>query len=329
MKSTTQSLILVALSGLATFSLLAADPLPGWNDGPNKSTIIEFVGKVTKPESPDFVPEADRIAVFDNDGTLWCEQPLYTQLRFALDRVKEMAPDHPEWKTTEPFKSLLTTSREKEVPVTEAQLMEIVMATHAGMTTVEFEGIVSDWVARARHPRFDRLYTRLVYQPMLDLIGYLETNGFHVFIVSGGGVEFMRPWTERVYGIPPEQVVGSTIEVKYEVRDGQPVLLREPKIDFIDDKAGKPVAIHKFIGRKPLLAFGNSDGDFEMLEWTTTDKTAARLGLILHHDDSEREYAYDRTSQVGHLDKALDEAPVRGWKVVSMKNDFKVVFSEE
>lgn len=240
-----------------------------------------------------------------------------------------MAPDHPEWKTKEPFKSLLTTSREKEVPVTEAQLMEIVMATHAGMTTDEFERIVSDWIARAKHPRFERPYTDLVYQPMLELIGCLEANGFHVFIVSGGGVEFMRPWTERVYGIPPEQVVGSTIEVKYEVRDGKPILLREPKIDFIDDKAGKPVAIHKFIGRRPLLAFGNSDGDFEMLEWTTTGTTKARLGLILRHDDAEREYAYDRTSQVGHLDKALDEAPVRGWKVVSMKDDFKVVFSGE
>ncbi len=324
-----KSLNLVVLVGLVATSLDAANSLPGWNDGPNKSSIIEFVGKVTKAGSPDFVPEQDRIAVFDNDGTLWCEQPLYTQLRFALDRVKTLAPDHPEWKTKEPFKSLLTTSREKEVPVTEAQLMEILIATHAGMSTDEFSDMVSDWIATAKHPRFDRLYTDLVYQPMLELIGYLEANGFHVFIVSGGGVEFMRPWTERVYGIPPEQVIGSVIEVKYEVRDGKPILLREPKIDFIDDKEGKPIGIHKFIGRKPILAFGNSDGDFQMLEWTTTDQAGARLGLILHHDDAKREYAYDRDSQIGRLGKALDEAPSRGWKVVSMKDDFKVVFPKE
>jgi len=329
MKSSMKSLNLVVLVGLVATSLDAANSLPGWNDGPNKSSIIEFVGKVTKAGSPDFVPEQDRIAVFDNDGTLWCEQPLYTQLRFALDRVKTLAPDHPEWKTKEPFKSLLTTSREKEVPVTEAQLMEILIATHAGMSTDEFSDMVSDWIATAKHPRFDRLYTDLVYQPMLELIGYLEANGFHVFIVSGGGVEFMRPWTERVYGIPPEQVIGSVIEVKYEVRDGKPILLREPKIDFIDDKEGKPIGIHKFIGRKPILAFGNSDGDFQMLEWTTTDQAGARLGLILHHDDAKREYAYDRDSQIGRLGKALDEAPSRGWKVVSMKDDFKVVFPKE
>jgi phosphoglycolate phosphatase-like HAD superfamily hydrolase len=329
MKSSMKSLSLFVLVGLNATSLRAANSLPGWNDGPNKSTIIEFVEKVTKAGNPDFVPEQDRIAVFDNDGTLWCEKPLYTQLRFALDRVKTLAPDRPEWKTQEPFKSLLTTSREKEVSVTEAQLLEILIATHAGMSTDKFADIVSAWIATAKHPRFDRLYTELVYQPMLELIAYLEANGFHVFIVSGGGVEFMRPWTERVYGIPPEQVIGSGIEVKYEVRDGKPILLREPRIDFIDDKEGKPIGIHKFIGRKPILAFGNSDGDFQMLEWTTTDQASARLGLILHHDDAKREYAYDRDSQIGHLDKALDEAPSRGWKVVSMKDDFKVIFPKE
>ncbi len=329
MKSATKPVILFALFGLTTLSLFAADPLPAWNEGPNKSSIIEFVGRVTKPGGAEFVPEIDRVAVFDNDGTLWCEQPLYTQLRFALDRVKTLAPDHPEWKTREPFKSLLMTSQKNQVAVSEEQLMEIVMATHAGMTTDEFSDIVSLWIAQARHPRFDRLYTDLIYQPMRELIGYLQTSGFHVFIVSGGGIEFMRPWAERVYGIPPEQVIGSSIEVTYQVRDGIPVLRREPRIDFIDDKAGKPVSIHKFIGRKPILAFGNSDGDFQMLEWTTTGAEGARLGMILHHDDDQREYAYDRSSQVGHLDKALDEAPARGWKVVSMKDDFKVMFSKE
>lgn len=242
---------LSALLGLFCASILAADSLPNWNDGPNKTAILEFVEKVTDPDSPGFVPKQDRIAVFDNDGTLWCEQPIYTQVRFALDRVKAMAPDHPEWRKEEPFKSLLTTSHTKQVPVTEEQLIKIVMATHAGMTTEEFADTVKQWIAGARHPRFDRLYTDLIFQPMLELIGHLESNGFHVFIVSGGGVEFMRPWTERVYGIPPGQVVGSVIEVKYEVRDGKPVLVREPKIDFIDDKAGKPVGIHKFIGKRP------------------------------------------------------------------------------
>lgn len=326
MKSIMKSVSVFAVLGLAIVSLHAADPLPNWNDGANKSSIIEFVGKITTPGTPDFVPEEDRIAVFDNDGTLWCEQPIYTQLRFTLDRVKDMAPDHPEWKKEEPFKSLLTTSKDKKVEVTEAQLMDILTATHAGMTTVEFADIVKKWIGEAKHPRFDRLYTELIYQPMLELIGYLEANGFHVFIVSGGGIEFMRPWTERVYGIPPEQVFGSVIEVKYEVRDGEPVLIREPKIDFIQDKAGKPVGIHKFIGRKPILAFGNSDGDFEMLEWTTAGDKGAQLGLIVHHDDAKREFAYDRESQSGRLDRALDEAPARGWKIVSMKKDFKTIF---
>ena len=304
-----------------------ADPLPNWNGGPNKSAIMEFVEQVTDSESPGFVPEQDRIAVFDNDGTLWCEQPLYTQLRFALDRVKELAPERPEWKTEEPFKSLLTTSHTQNVAVTEAQLIEIVMATHAGMTTEEFESLVSKWITEAKHPRFERLYTEMIYQPMLELIRYLEANGFQVFIVSGGGVEFMRPWTERVYGIPPEQVVGSTITVKYEVRDGKPVLIREPEIDFIDDKAGKPVAINKFIGRRPTIAVGNSDGDFQMLEWTTAGE-GPRLGIIIRHDDEEREYAYDRESHIGKLDRGLDEGPKRGWKIVSMKDDFKMIFSK-
>ncbi len=311
----------LAISSLA----IAADPLPSWNEGGAKRSIFDFVQRVTAPGGKDFVPEPERVAAFDNDGTLWAEQPFYFQLVFALDRVKALAPKHPEWKEKEPFKSVLAGDLKSVLAGGEHALVELIMATHAGTTTEEFEQVVKDWIASAKHPRFNRPYTECVYQPMLELLVYLRANGFKTYIVSGGGIEFMRPWVERVYGIPPEQVVGSTIKVKYELRDGRPVLARLPEINFIDDKAGKPVGIHYHIGRRPIAAFGNSDGDFQMLEWTTGG-SGPRLGLIVHHDDAEREWAYDRKSSIGKLDRGLDEAPKRGWVVVSMKRDWKFIF---
>jgi hypothetical protein len=302
-----------------------ADPLPSWNDGPTRQSIVAFVGKVTQEGSADHVPPAERIAVFDNDGTLWSEQPVYVQLAFALDRVQALAPQHPEWQTQEPFASLLKGDVAGALAGGEKAIAQIVMATHAGMTTEEFASTVQDWLATARHPVTGRPYTGMVYQPMLELLAYLRANGFQTFIVSGGGIEFMRPWTERVYGIPPEQVVGSSIRTKYELRDGEPVLVRLPELDFIDDKAGKPVGIQKHIGRRPILAFGNSDGDFEMLEWTTSGE-GPRLGLIVHHDDAGREVAYDRKSHIGRLDRGLDEAGRRGWVLVSMKDDWRTIY---
>jgi phosphoserine phosphatase len=304
----------------------AADPLPSWNDGAAKQTIVNFVTAVTRDGSPDFVPVPQRIATFDNDGTLWCERPMYVQLAFALDRVKAMAPLHPEWKDKQPFKAALEGDMKTLAESGERGLMELVMVTHAGMTSNEFAKIVTDWLATARHPRFNRPYTELVYQPMLELLAYLRANGFKTFIVSGGGVEFMRPWTERVYGIPPEQVVGSSIKTKFEMRDGRPELFRLPEINFIDDKAGKPVGINEFIGRRPIAAFGNSDGDLEMLQWATMSG-GVRLGLIVHHTDAEREYAYDRHTPFGELDKALNAAAMNKWTVVSMKDDWKRIFA--
>jgi len=280
---------------------------------------------VTTPGSADFVPVPERIATFDNDGTLWVEQPFYFQLRFALDRVKALAPQHPEWKTKQPFQKLLSTPKEENVAVTEHELMEIIIASHTGITTEEFSKIVSDWIATAKHPTTGKLYSEMVYQPMLELLAYLRANSFKTFIVSGGGIEFMRPWAESVYGIPPEQVVGSSIKTKFEVRDGTPVLVRLPEVNFIDDKAGKPVGINAHIGRRPIAAFGNSDGDLEMLQWTTAGK-GARLALLVHHTDAGREWAYDRASSIGRLDKALDAAQARGWTVVNMKDDWKSIF---
>jgi phosphoserine phosphatase len=303
----------------------AAESLPSWRDTASRRAITAFVVATTTPTDARYLPPAERIAVFDNDGTLWGEQPMYVQLAFALDRVKALAPAHPEWKEQEPFASLLKGDLKGALAGGEHGILEIVMATHAGMTTEEFEAVVRDWLAVARDPMTGRRYTEMVYQPMVELLAYLRANDFRTFIVSGGGVEFMRPWTERVYGIPPEQVVGSSIRTRYEVRDGQPVITRLPEIDFIDDKAGKPVGINKFIGRRPVLAFGNSDGDFEMLEWTTSG-TGPRLGLILHHDDSVREWAYDRESGIGRLARGLDEAPKRGWRIVSMKDDWKQIY---
>ncbi|HMW78464.1 MAG TPA: HAD family hydrolase [Rhodocyclaceae bacterium] len=311
---------------LAAVVAQAADQLPSWNDGPAKSTIVEFVTRVTKAGSTDFVPEPERIATFDNDGTLWAEQPMYFQLLFALDRVQAMAPQHPEWKTREPFASLLKGDVGKALAGGDKATAEIVMATHAGMTTEEFEKIVRDWIATARHPRTGRLYTEMVYQPMLELLAYLRANGFKTFIVSGGGIEFMRPWTEKAYGVPPEQVVGSSIKTKYEMREGKPVLVRLPAIDFIDDKAGKPVGINSHIGRRPIAAFGNSDGDRQMLEWTQGGG-GKRLMMLVHHDDGAREWAYGAESKIGTFsDSLMAEARKQGWTVISMKDDWKVVF---
>ena len=317
---------------LVTFAMGAgvlaqgADPLPSWNEGPAKRAILDFVAAVTRESSPDFTPPAQRIATFDNDGTLWVEQPMYVQLAFAIDRVKALAPMHPEWKDKELFKSVLEGDLKALAASGEKDVVQLVMETHAGMTTEEFAGIVKDWLATARHPRFDRPYTQLVYQPMIELLAYLRENGFKTFIVSGGGVEFMRPWVEQVYGVPPEQGIGSSIKTKFQITDGKPELFRLPEVDFIDDKAGKPVGINQRIGRRPIAAFGNSDGDLEMLQWTTLSGGGRRFGLIVHHTDAEREYAYDRNSPFGRLDAALDAAAVNGWTVVDMKRDWNRVF---
>jgi hypothetical protein len=305
-----------------------AGPLPSWNDGPTKASVTEFVARVTRPGGPDFVPVDQRIATFDNDGTLWIEQPMYIQLAFILDRVKALAPEHPDWKDKQPFKAVLENDMRAVAASGERGLMELMATTHAGMTTEEFTKIVSDWLAIARDPHFKRPYTELVYQPMLELLAYLRGNGFKTFIVSGGGIEFMRPWVQRVYDVPPEQVVGSSIKTRFEMRDGRPVLFRLPEINFIDDKTGKPIGINEHIGRRPIAAFGNSDGDLEMLQWTTM-AGGPRLGLIVHHTDAEREYAYDRQSHFGKLDKALDAAAVNKWTVVDMKRDWKRVFAFE
>jgi haloacid dehalogenase-like hydrolase len=303
----------------------AGDALPSWNDGPAKAAIVDFVTRVTTEGGPDFVPVADRIATFDNDGTLWSEQPLYFQLIFALDRVKTLAPQHPEWQSEEPFRSVLADDPKGALAGGEAGIAKLVMATHAGMTSDEFNTITTDWLATARHPKLQRPYTELVYQPMLEVLAYLRANGFKTYIVSGGGIEFVRTFSARVYGIPPEQVIGSSGKLKFELRDGKPVLLRLPEIDFIDDKEGKPVGIQKFIGRRPIAAFGNSDGDLQMLQWTTAGD-GPRFGLIVHYTDADREWSYDRKSHIGMLDKALDEAEARGWTVVNMKDDWKTIF---
>ncbi|TIN48640.1 MAG: haloacid dehalogenase-like hydrolase [Mesorhizobium sp.] len=308
-------------------ALAQSDPLPSWNDTAPKAAIVEFVEKVSTEGSPDFVPEPERIAVFDNDGTLWTEHPMYVQLAFALDRVKAEAPNHPEWATTQPFQAVLEGDMKALAAAGEKGLVELIMATHAGMTVTQFQTILTDWIANARDPRFKKRYTELVYQPMLELLAYLRANGFKTFIVSGGGIEFMRPWTEKVYGVPPEQVVGSSIKTKFAMKDGAPTLFRLPEVNFIDDKAGKPVAINDHIGRRPIAAFGNSDGDLEMLQWTTL-ADGPRFGLIVHHTDAEREYAYDRKSDFGRLDKALDAAAINKWTVVDMKADWKQIFPQ-
>jgi phosphoglycolate phosphatase-like HAD superfamily hydrolase len=328
--------LIASLAALAvTFGLLLPtaasaqpNPLPSWNDGPAKQAIIDFVTRVTKEGGPDYVAPPERIATFDNDGTLWVEQPAYTQFVFALDRVKALAPQHPEWKTTQPFQAVLEGDAKALEASGDKGLVEIVEATHAGITTDQFNKIVADWLTTAEHPRFKRLYTDLVYQPMLDLLVYLRANGFKTFIVSGGGQEFMRVFADKTYGVPPEQIVGSSGQTQYQMQDEGPVLMKLPKVEFVDDGPGKPVGINKFIGRRPIFAFGNSDGDQQMLQWTAASEGARFMGLV-HHTDAEREYAYDRQSKVGKLDKALDEAIAKGWTVVDMKNDWKTIFPPE
>jgi phosphoglycolate phosphatase-like HAD superfamily hydrolase len=327
------NIVLGRLFGVLFALLLTAaaaaqtDPLPSWNEGAAKTAITDFVSRTATDGGPDFVAPAERIAVFDNDGTLWSEQPVYFQLAFALDQVKTMAPDHPEWKDKEPFKSLLAGDLKAVLASGEKGLGEILAVSHAGMTTEDFTKAVKDWMASARHPKFDRPYNELIFQPMVELLSYLRANGFKTFIVSGGGIEFMRPWVEQAYGIPPEQVVGSSGVVTFELNGDKPVLKKEAKIEFVDDGPGKPVGINRFIGRRPVFAAGNSDGDLQMLQWTTLNE-GPRFGLIVHHTDAEREFAYDRESHMGKLDKALDEAPARGWTVVDMKSDWKTVYPE-
>jgi phosphoserine phosphatase len=330
----TFALAFAASLAAGTPTLAETDPLPSWNPGPARQAIVELVRAVSDESSPKYVPPAARIATFDNDGTLWVEHPMYTQLAFALDRIGELAPQHPEWKTKQPFQAALEGDMKTLAAAGEKGLVELIMASHAGMSTADFAAIASDWLARARHPRFQRPYTELAYQPMLELLAFLRANGFKTFIVSGGGVEFMRPMTEAVYGIPPEQVVGSTIATRYEVKDGKPVLMRLPQVDFVDDKTGKPVGIHKFIGRRPIAAFGNSAGDREMLEWIGAGSGARLMALVLH-DDAKREYAYGPANGLpdtpfGAFPPSLmEEAKQKGWIVIGMKKDWKRIFAFE
>ncbi len=324
MKSSLVASAVVAIS-LFSQAAAAADPLPSWNNGAAKQSIVKFIEGVTRDGSPDFVPVPERIATFDNDGTLWSEQPIYTQLFFVIDRVKAMAPQHPEWKTQEPFASVLKGDLHGVTAGGEAGVVALLTATHSGMTTDEFSRTVSDWIATARHPKTGQPFTAMVYQPMLELLGYLRTNGFKTFIVSGGGIEFMRPWAEQVYGIPPEQVIGSSGGLKFDMVDGRPALIKLPSLVLNDDKDGKPVGIQRHIGRRPIAAFGNSDGDLQMLQWTCYSP-GLRLCVYVHHTDAEREWAYDRGSHIGALDKGLDEAKLRDWTVVDMEKDWNKVF---
>ena len=320
--------VAAASAAAGTDARAQADPLPSWNDGAPKRAILDLVARTTSAGTGEFVPVPERIATFDNDGTLWCEQPIYVQIAFAMDRVKAEAAKHPEWKDQPPFKYVLADDTAALAGVGEKGMVELVMGTHAGMTVTDFERLVLEWLATARHPRFKRPYTDLVYQPMLELMALLRAKEFKTFIVSGGGIDFMRPWTEKIYGIPPEQVVGSSDVARYDFNGGKPLLIKEPKLDFVVDGPGKPVGIYRFIGRRPVLAFGNSDGDQQMLEYTAGGEGARFMGLV-HHTDAVREYAYDRQSRIGRLDKAWDEAVKRGWTVVDMKADWKVIFPFE
>jgi phosphoglycolate phosphatase-like HAD superfamily hydrolase len=319
-------LLVLSLPALGPPRAAEQDPLPSWNEGPRKQAIVEFVTRVTRQGSDDFIAPEERIAAFDNDGTLWSEQPIYFQFQFALDRVRALAPRHPEWRTTQPFQAVLEGDREALAAAGEKGLAQLILATHTGMTTDEFAQSVSDWLATARHSRFDRPYTELVFQPMLELLAYLRANDFRTYIVSGGTTDFMRVFAERVYGIPPEQVVGTTLETKFELRpDGAPVLTLLPQVDLVDDGPGKPAGINTFIGRRPILAFGNSDGDHQMLQWTAAQAGPRLMGLV-HHTDSLREWRYDRESHVGRLDKALDEATAKRWVIVDMQKDWRVIY---
>jgi hypothetical protein len=326
------SRLILKLLLLASISITnivsAADPLPSWNEGGAKKAVVDFVTKVTTQGSPDFVKPAERIATFDNDGTLWAEQPMYFQFLFVIDRIKAMAPQHPDWKDKQPFASILKGDVKAAMAGGDHAVGEMMAVTHSGMTTEEFQGVVKDWLDTSKHPRFKRPYNEIVYLPMLELMKYLRENGFKTFIVSGGGVEFMRAFAEQTYGVPPEQIIGSRGKLKFELRNDKPVLLKLPDVDFVDDKEGKPVGIQQMIGRRPIAAFGNSDGDLQMLQWTSAG-TGARFCLYVHHTDADREWAYDHPSSIGQLEKGLDEAKAKGWTVVSMKNDWKQIFAFE
>jgi phosphoglycolate phosphatase-like HAD superfamily hydrolase len=321
-------LLTMFLIMLITGNGLAQDPLPSWNDGPAKKAILEYVATVTDEKGKDYVEPAARIATFDNDGTLWVESPMYTQVLFAFERVKELAPQHPEWKTVQPFKALLEGDMKTVGASGMKGLIQILMATHSGMTAAEFDQEVTTWLATTKQKKFNRLYTELIYQPQLELLVYLRANGFKTFICSGGGIAFMRTFTEEAYGIPPEQVIGSSVVAEFEIKDGKPALVRQPKLNFNNDKAGKPIGIYQHIGRRPILAFGNSDSDMQMIEYTMAGE-GRRMGLFVHHTDAEREYAYDRKSHVGTLDKALDQAATKGWVIVDMKKDWNQIFPEK
>lgn len=305
--------------------LQAAEPLPSWREGPSKHAIVEFVQAVTADGSKDFVPPAERIAVFDNDGTLWSEQPMYFQMLFALEEVKRMAPQHPEWQQQQPFKAVLENDQKTLADSGMEGLMKIIDATHTEISTQTFLANVRAWLAKAVHPRTHKPYTEMVYQPMLELLAYLRANGFKTYIVSGGEVEFMRAWTEEVYGVPPEQVIGTTFTAEYQYNAGKPVIMRMPKLAHNDDGPGKPVSIDAVIGRRPILAFGNSDGDQQMLQWTAAGDGKRFMGLV-HHTDAQREWAYDRESKIGKLDKALDEAQAQNWTVVDMAKEWVKIY---
>ncbi|WP_020207790.1 HAD family hydrolase [Gilvimarinus chinensis] len=313
-----------------SYQAVAEEPLPSWNNTAAKKTILDYVEKVTTPGTDSFVPAEERIVTTDNDGTLWAEQPVYFQLLFALDRIKTLAADHPQWQDTEPYKSVLAGDLKQLAAGGMEGVAKIIAETHTGMSQEEFAAIVSEWLATAKHPATGKAYTAMVYQPMLELMDYFRANDFKVFIVSGGGIDFLRVFAEELYGVPPEQVVGSTLEAKFEMQNGVPTVIKQPEISLVDDKAGKPVGISRHIGRRPLVAMGNSDGDLQMLQYTTIarnkEDTLPRLGIIIHHTDAKREYAYDRNSHIGQLDKALDEAPQRGWLVIDMKDDWQQIY---
>lgn len=323
-----RTLTALACSLLAAAAAAQADPLPLWNDTQTKQAIVSFVQAVTDEISPDYVEPAERIATFDNDGCLWAEKPVYFQLLFAIDRVKAIAADHPEWQDEEPFRSVIAGDMQGVMASGEEGLLKLVAASHGGITTDQFSAAVRNWLDTARHPETGMAYDAMVYQPMLELLEYLRANGFKTFIVSGGGIDMIRVFAEEVYGIPPEQVFGSSLEATFEMRDGEPVIIKQPKIGFIDDKAGKPVGIHQHVGRRPIFAAGNSDGDLQMLQWTAAGD-GLRFCLLVHHTDADREWAYDRDSHVGRLDKALDEAKANGWTVVDMAEDWATVFDSE
>ena len=328
LQSTAVALSTVAINLPALPAQSPTDPLPSWTEADVKKRLLDFVRRTTDEGSGEFVPVSERVAVFDNDGTLWCEQPLYTQAYFVIDRVRGLAARRPEWKEKEPFASLLKGDLKSVAATGEAGVAELMAATHAGMSTDEFSEIVTDWIATAKHPQTGRLFTQMVYQPMLELLSHLRAKGYKTYIVSGGGIEFMRPWTEQVYGIAPEQVIGSTGGLKFHIRDGAPSLEKLPTLVLNNDKEGKPIGIQRHIGRRPVMCFGNSDGDYEMLRWTTSG-TGPRFGLLVHHTDAKREYAYDRGSPVGRLEKALDEAPKHEWHVMDMARDWRQIFAFE